>query len=245
MSKPTVALVLLTWNEHTGLTSLWDKIPIELFDEIICIDRDSNDGTLEFLEGKGVNTVQQQVKGRGYAIRLAPRKTNCDYLLYFSPDGNEDVRIIHQLVKAIQNDDVQLVIASRFAPKAKSDDSDDPFYIRKVGNLFYTLLSRIFWRTGVTDAINGFRIVNRKAQIYISQDVKGHVIEFQQTIRMAKANFIVKEIPTIELERIDPEERKAKTMHMGLRFLRQVFFELIMGKRVIGTNYRKKHNLWP
>ena len=41
-------LVLLTLNEIKGLSVLFNKIPINEFDEVFAVDGGSNDGTIDF-----------------------------------------------------------------------------------------------------------------------------------------------------------------------------------------------------
>ena len=52
------------------------------------------------------------------------------------------------------------------------------------------------------------------------------------TIRAAKLNYKIKEIPTLELERIGGA-RKAKTWRMGIRFTKFFLKELLKGKKFL------------
>ncbi|NQS88214.1 hypothetical protein HQ584_00235 [Patescibacteria group bacterium] len=113
---------------------------------------------------------------------------------------------------------------------AKSDDSDDPLYIRHLGNNFYTLLVNLFWRANVTDAINGFRGIKKSKLKQLHSDATGHEIEFQITIRSTKLGYKIGEIPTHELKRFGGQ-RKANTWVMGYRFTRFFIKELMNGKR--------------
>ena len=67
----TFGLVLLTLNEIKGLSALFNKIPINEFDEVFAVDGGSNDGTIDFFRNKNIKIVSQSSKGRGEAFRLA------------------------------------------------------------------------------------------------------------------------------------------------------------------------------
>jgi glycosyltransferase involved in cell wall biosynthesis len=208
------------------------KIDLTVADEVFCMDGQSIDGSVEYLEERGIRVITQQVMGRGNAVTEAIEHTDADYLLYFSPDGNEDVNDIPKLIERMRKTNAALIIARRFGPYAQSDDSDDPYYIRKIGNLFYSLTVRIFWGGKVWDAINGFRLVNRRVLKAINQNVAGHQIEIQQTIRLSKLGLRIEEVPTIEAVRVGGI-RKAPTIKMGLQFFRLIIQELVLGRKFL------------
>ena len=51
------ALVLLTYNEFEALPKLFDKIPLSAADEVFAVDGGSKDGTVEYLQSKGVKVL--------------------------------------------------------------------------------------------------------------------------------------------------------------------------------------------
>ena len=208
------------------------KIDLTVVDEVFCMDGQSIDGSVEYLEERGIRVITQQVMGRGNAVTEAIEHTDADYLLYFSPDGNEDVNDIPTLIERMRKTNAALIIARRFGPYAQSDDSDDPYYIRKIGNLFYSLTVRIFWGGKVWDAINGFRLVNRRVLKAINQNVAGYQIEIQQTIRLSKLGLRIEEIPTIEAVRVGGIT-KTSTIKMGFQFFRLIIQELVLGRKFL------------
>ena len=209
-------LVFLTLNEIDGLRELYDRIPFDAVDEVLAVDGGSIDGTLEFYKDKKIPFVIQKKGRRGSAIIESAEHAKGDVLILFSPDGNEDPQDIPKLVEKI-NEGYDLVIASRFISGGRSDDSDDPLLIRRFGNNFFTFLANIFFKVGVTDAINGLRAIRKDKFVKLNQDASGHEIEFQMSIRCAKLGFKIAEIPTTESSRIGGQ-RKASTWVMGVRF---------------------------
>jgi hypothetical protein len=96
-----------------------------------------------------------------------------------------------------------MVIAGRFVlPGSCTDNSDDPFRIRRYGSMAYGLIVRLMWRSGVYDACNGFRGYKLESMKRLRLDAQLHEIEIQSTIRAAKLKMRVKEFPTRELLRM-------------------------------------------
>ncbi len=229
-------LVILTWNEIDALRSMFEKIPLDSVDEVIAVDAGSVDGTIEFFKKRGIRTVIQKIPGRGRAFVEAAGHARGKYIVFFSPDGNENPADIPKLLGKIRGG-YDLVIASRFMKGARSDDSDDPALVRHLGNNFFTLLVDLFWGARVTDAVNGFRAVRKESLERLNQDATGHEIEFQMTIRSAKLGYRIAEIPTIEGARIGGK-RKALTLVMGVRFAKFFLRELLLGKKFLENERR-------
>jgi len=229
----TFGLVLLTFNEIDGLKKLWGKIPYNKFDEFFAVDGGSTDGTLDFFKKNDVNIIGQSKKGRGEAFRLAFQKSHSNVLIFFSPDGNEapmDSLLIKN--EFINNNNIDLVIASRMMKGAKNEEDDQILKLRKWANNIFNLLANLFFNQNyksnfITDSINGFRGFKRESFNKLNLDALGYTIEYQSTIRSFKKRMKIVEIPTIEGPRIGGESY-AKSIPTGIRFINCLFKELFV-----------------
>jgi len=215
-------IVLLTLNEIEGVKQVVPQINRKWASEIICIDGGSNDGTIEWLRSRKIPVHVQKIRGRAEAFRLGLKTAKGDAIVYFSPDGNEDPYDIPRITKKI-NEGYDLVIASRFSKKSRSDDATA---VRRFGNNFFTLLVNIFWNAGVTDAINGFRGITKKCLTDLGIDAKRFEVEIEMTIRAAKKGYKIAEIPTYEKARIGGEA-KLRTFKDGWIYARTLMRELV------------------
>ncbi len=224
-------LVLLSYNEIEALKLLHPKIPFKSADEVFAIDPGSTDGTLEFYKKKKINYYLQKELGRGKAFVEALKHAKGENIVFFSTDGNEDPKDIPVLFKNLEKG-YDLVIAGRFIHKnSKSDDSDDPTRIRKACNILCSGLANVIWRTGVYDAINGFRGFKKDAMIKMNLDAPKHEIEYQSTIRAAKLKMKIKEIPTHELKRLGGfRKQTAGTLVLAKAFALFFAKEFLVGK---------------
>lgn len=222
------SLIILTRNEIEGVKNLFDKTPFDKFDECFVVDYKSTDGTVEYFKERNIRVLPQEKKGRGEAFRLAEREAIGDILIFFSPDGNEDPADTIKLKELIE-EGYDMAIASRFLSASRSDDSDSATPYRSWGNKFFTFLANVFFKGKLSDSINGFRAVRKNKFRELKLNAEGFAIEYQMSIRALKLKQKIKEIPTIEDHRIGGKST-AKTIPLGLKLLKILFKEIIIGK---------------
>jgi glycosyltransferase involved in cell wall biosynthesis len=222
-------LIILTLNEIEGVSAIYEKIPFGKVDEILIIDGGSVDGTIEFFKKRGLNVVIQELRGRGEAFRIARREAAGKYLIFFSPDGNEDPGDIPKLINKL-DEGYDMVIASRFVKGAHNEEDVVLLPWRAWANRVFTFLANIFWNESryITDTINGFRALTKEAFDKMKVDAPGFLIEYQMSIRAMKLRLKVVEMPTYEGNRIGGEST-AKSISTGLNFLVFLFKELFRG----------------
>ena len=225
-----ITLAILTLNEIMGLKKLFDKIPINHVDEVFAIDGGSTDGTVEFLKKNKVTVYSQAVKGRGEAFREAFRKAKGDAIIFFSPDGNEDPADIPKFRPLLEagND---IVIATRMVKGARNEEDDQFFKFRKWVNNAFTFLANVIWNRGpwVSDMINGYRAITKKAWNILALDGAGYTIEYQGSIRALKRGLKIAEFVTQEARRFDGAEG-SPSIRTGIAFVKIFFYELKIGK---------------
>jgi glycosyltransferase involved in cell wall biosynthesis len=221
-------LVILTRNEIEGLKALIRKIPFESVDEYFAVDYDSTDGTVEFFEKHRVPVVNQREPGRGRAFELGMKKAKGKFLVFFSPDGNENPADIPKLITLLKNGN-DLAIASRFMKGSRNEEDDKILKFRAWANKLFTLAVRMFWGGNVTDTINGYRAIKKAALSKLKLDAVGFAIEYQMTIRTLKLGMKIAEIPTIEGNRIGGRST-SYAVPTGLKFIYYLVREILLGK---------------
>ncbi len=223
MKKIKGTLVILTLNEIEGLKVIFPLIPIKNIDEVFAVDGGSTDGTREFFKKHKIRILDQKSKGRGEAFRIAIKEAKHENLVFFSPDGNENPKDIPKLFNLLDKG-YDMAIASRFTKGSICDEDNQLIKVRKFGNKMFTFFANILFKGKLTDSINGFRGVTKKAWSKIMPDAYGFGIEFQTSIRAMKKRMKIAEIPTIEKERIGGQST-AGTFKVGWYFVRLLFSE--------------------
>lgn len=223
VSKTT--LIILTRNEIEGVKEIVPRIRFDDVDEILAVDYRSTDGTVSFFEKHKIKVIKQQKKGRGEAFRIAAEQAKNENLLFFSPDGNEDPKDIPKLISKM-DEGFDMVIASRFMKNAHNEEDDQTIKLRKWANQAFTFLANVFWRGRLTDSINGYRIITKKAFESLRLDGEGFVIEYQMSIRALKLKLRICEIPTYESIRIAGKSG-SWAVPTGIQFVIQLLKELL------------------
>ena len=226
-----IALCILTYNEIDCLKKIFPTIPQPGkdagYDALYAIDGGSTDGSIEYYESQGVTVIGQSRRGRGDAFLQAFEKITADAYIFFSPDGNEDVNDIKKFRYYLTTSKADIVIASRMMAGAKNEEDDNWFRWRKWANKsFNWLANRRFNQrpTYITDSINGFRAITKKAANQLQLDALDYTIEYQMTMRAFKHGLKIQEFPTIEGQRVHGDTQ-ASSIPTGLRFLKALWRE--------------------
>lgn len=227
------SLIILTRNEIAGLKATLRNIPFEKVDEYFAVDYRSTDGTVQFFENHHIPVITQTKPGRSEAFRVGAKKAKGDILIFFSPDGNENPADIPRLISAIING-ADIAIASRFLPSSRNEEDDKRFKWRKWANQGFTFLANLFFRKHgpyITDSINGYRAITKRAFDELKMDADGFALEYQMTMRALKREMKIVEIPTIEGNRVGGTSGSS-AIPTGISFIGYLLKELVYNKSI-------------
>ncbi|NLK20510.1 MAG: glycosyltransferase family 2 protein [Epulopiscium sp.] len=170
--KPKVIIGLPAYNEENGLPEVLNKInilknSIDNFLEVIVVDDGSTDKTKEILEEyeQRLNYIRpiyhELNKGLGAAINtlfsvVIREARDCDFLVTMDADNTHNPNHIIDMVKKMDKEDLDLIIASRFTEGGR--EVGVPI-IRKL----YSRGAKYFFKSffnikNVNDYSSGFRI---------------------------------------------------------------------------------------
>ena len=184
----SVIVFVLTLDEIDGTSIIMPQVKKEWADEIVFVDGGSTDGTIEKAAELGFRVIHQKNKGEGNACRVGTDATKSDYVMFFSPDGNDVPEDIPKLIeKTKEGHDV--VHISRFGPNSQSDDAN---WLEYFGNKMFTFLVNTFFGGTYTDALNGFRIIKRSIWDELKTDAQYLNIEQQTQNQQKKKQILIK-----------------------------------------------------
>lgn len=217
-----IDVILLVLNEIDGLRVILPQIDRAKFNRVFAVDGGSNDGTLEFLAEQGVDVVNQSKRGRGQAFTMGVAASDADAFIFFSPDGNENPLDILRIADELERG-ADLVIASRMMRGAVNEEDHQLLKPRRwVNNAFNLALNTLFnprpIKGYITDSINGFRGLARKALPSVEPFPDDYTVEYRMTARALQSRLQVVEFPTHESNRIGGET-KVPSLQAGLRFI--------------------------
>lgn len=215
-----VTLIAATWNELEAARVVLPKIDRSVVDEIIVVDGGSTDGTVEFCESQGYTVYKQVERGYGSAMREAAARAKGDLIIEFPPDGNSMPEKIPEVIHKLK-EGYDLVIASRYAPGAHSDDDD---LLTALGNWGFTFVTNLLFWSSYTDVLVGFRGYRKEAYNKLAMTSRGLDWSIQMPILFHKKRLRVLDIPAIEPARIGGV-RKMRPIKTGWLILKTLIKE--------------------
>ena len=231
MTPPSVTLFVPTLNEIDGMRRIMPQVERGWCDQILVVDGGSTDGTQEFAHSQGYDVIVQKRRGIRHAYIEAFPSVRGDIVVTFSPDGNSMPALIPELARMVAAGH-DMVIASRYAPGARSEDDD---WLTGFGNWTFTTLINLLHGGRYTDAMVIFRAYRTKLfwdleldqeDGYAPERLFGTVIGCEPllSIRAAKRRLRLAEIPGDEPRRIGGE-RKLQVFRWGAAYLAQTVRE--------------------
>ena len=98
----STAIILPTLDEIDGVSQILPQINKQWADTIVLVDGGSADGTVEKAKELGFDVIHQHNKGEGNALRIGTDSTKSDFVMFFSPDGNDRPEDIQKLCICLQ-----------------------------------------------------------------------------------------------------------------------------------------------
>jgi glycosyltransferase involved in cell wall biosynthesis len=208
----TVSLILMTMNEITGCKLIIPRIDKSLFNELICIDGGSIDGTIEYLEKEGFKVIVQDKKYNENQIDFKQTKMSDAYMMGvnaakseyivhpFTPDNNMIPEKLPELIQKAK-EGYDYVCVSRYKDNAKSYDDN---LITAFGNWMFTTLVNVLFGGKFTDVLGGFKCVKKDLyeKFNINNETARISVHTQLAIGCLRNNIPYADIPGDEPERV-------------------------------------------
>ncbi len=168
-----VSVVLPTYNEADNIVGLVKmivaNIPDEWQHEIIVVDDNSPDGTLEVVQrafgedSKVIPILRVTDRGLAKSIRAGLERAQGDHLVIMDTDFTHDPAEIPKMLHLGRV--ANIVVGSRFCAGGAMEDV--PHYLF---SLFYNWFIRVVLRTQIQDNLSGFLLIDRDSLLQLPFD---------------------------------------------------------------------------
>ncbi|MDE1817953.1 MAG: glycosyltransferase family 2 protein [Thaumarchaeota archaeon] len=170
------------------------KRSLQHSDKVIVIDDGSSDNTAQIAKQSGATVISHQ-KNQGYGAAVITlfdraRQENADIMIMVDGDGQHDPEQIPLLVNTLQENDVDIVIGSRFL----DDKSKTPRY-RKRGIKIITSAANFGADFKVSDAQSGFRAYSKRAIELIHPTETGMSVSTEILLKISNKGLSIAEVP--------------------------------------------------
>lgn len=202
------------------------------FDYVVINDC-STDNTLKLCRSAGIPVLNLPVNlGIGGAVQTGYRYAlaeGYDMAIQMDGDGQHDAAFLPDMVKALKDENVDMVIGSRFIKKEGFQSSA----VRRVGIRYFSNLIRLYTGKRIYDPTSGFRLINRRLIKLFAADYPSDYPEPESLTHILKAGCRALEIPVQMNERADGTSsiRGFKSIYYMLKVSTAITVQAIGGKR--------------
>jgi glycosyltransferase involved in cell wall biosynthesis len=217
MGYPDVWVVVPAFNEAAVIGDVIADVH-SVFDNVVCVDDGSHDGTGDIALGAGAHLVRHPVNlGQGAAIQTgveyARRQPGAQVFATFDADGQHRVKDVVTMVDRLAAGDVDIVIGTRFGRGVSRPPLAKRIVLRTAA-----WLSPRGRRLGLTDTNNGLRVFNKTVAdgLDITMSGMSHATEFVMLI--AENHWRVAEEP-VEVLYTEYSKSKGQPLLNGVNII--------------------------
>jgi glycosyltransferase involved in cell wall biosynthesis len=203
LSKDNVLVIVPAFNEQESISAVLRTL-LDNDYQILVVDDGSVDQTRLIAQGAGVSVLTLPFNlGVGGALRAGFKfavRNQYRAVVQVDADGQHDASQIVSLIETANESGAHLVLGSRFQRSAES--MTVPVVRRQVMRLLSALASRATGTT-ITDATSGFRLIQDPLLSEFSKVFPSYYLgdTYEALISAGKAGFVVREIPTVIVNR--------------------------------------------
>jgi glycosyltransferase involved in cell wall biosynthesis len=230
---PKVLVIIPAYNEAANIdrviNGIWHHVPHV---DILVVNDGSKDSTANIARAAGAHVISHPFN-MGYGVtcqtgfKYACRK-RYDYLVQMDGDGQHEPACIPDLLDAIQDPNVDVVLGSRWLGMAEYNGP----LLRKFGKFFFGFLARLITKHKVSDPTTGFQALTKPViQFYCTEVYPVDYPDADMIIVLDRAGFQVKEVPVIMYF-----DRTGQSMHAG--FIRPIYYGMKMMMSITMTLFR-------
>jgi len=194
------AIIVIAYNEGKVIKNVLEDLSNIFNGQIIVVNDGSIDNTEE--EIKKITHDNKRIHLLNHLINLGPFMAihtglqcaiNLDHIFFvnFDGDGQHAPKYIPKLLESVFNEEVDLVIGSRFLENSDYKTTKT----RNFGIKGSSKAVSIFGKTRITDVNSGYRAYNLKCANKMLEQYNRISTVFEFTLRFCRDGYKVKEIP--------------------------------------------------
>lgn len=194
-----IVVVLPAYNAFNTLKETYAEIPFDIVDEVVLVDDNSYDNTIELAREIGIKHVIKHEDNLGYGAnqKSCYRKAlslDADIIIMLHPDYQYSPKLIHSMCYLIANNVYQVVIGSRILGKGALKGGM-PIY-KYIANRFLTFIQNILINQKLSEYHTGYRAFSREVlqNIAFEKNSNDFIFDNQMICQIFNKGYEVAEI---------------------------------------------------
>jgi glycosyltransferase involved in cell wall biosynthesis len=194
-----VIVVLPAYNAALTMGKTISEIPMDVVDELVLVDDNSTDNSIEVAQSLGIKHIIQHTVNRGYGGNQKScydkaLELNADIVVMLHPDYQYTPKLILAMVSVIGNDLYKVVFASRILGKGALKGGM-PLY-KYVANRLLTLFQNTMMNQKLSEYHTGYRAYDKEVlkEINYHQNSDDFIFDNEMVAQIFYSGFEIGEI---------------------------------------------------
>lgn len=194
-----IVVVLPAYNAAKTLEKTYNEIPFDIVDDVILVDDNSKDDTVDEGNRLGIKHIIKHDKNKGYggnqkSCYNKALEIGADIVIMLHPDYQYTPKLIASMCYLIANDVYPAVVGSRILGKGALKGGM-PLY-KYVANRFLTFFQNFWMNQKLSEYHTGYRAYNREVLESINYNINSDdfIFDNQFIAQVFNAGFEIAEI---------------------------------------------------
>jgi len=177
-----ITIIIPTLNEEDGIGKTIESIPSGKLRnyEILIVDGNSKDKTVEISKKLGARVINEKRKGYGRAYKTGFENAKGDILITLDGDSTYPAKEIPKLIKLIKEKNLEFITTNRFANMEEGAMS----FRNKLGNKILSITCKLLFKTPFNDSQSGMWVLKKESWKKLEKYVKNDGMSFSQEIKI-------------------------------------------------------------
>ena len=169
-----VVVVLPAYNAEKTLEVTYKEIPFDIVDDVVLVDDNSSDHTIEKAKSLSIRHIIQHQKNKGYggnqkSCYKKAMEIGADIVIMLHPDYQYTPQLIHAMTSIIGNNVYPVVFGSRILGNGALKGGM-PLY-KFIANRFLTLIQNILLNEKLSEYHTGYRAFSKEVLQSVNLEV--------------------------------------------------------------------------
>lgn len=232
-----IAVIVPAYNEEKSIAAVVEDIlhvahSQKLLVTVVVVNDCSKDATSEIISKLNCVALDLPINlGIGGAVQTGFKfafENGFDFAIQIDGDGQHPASEIPKLISAAEEQDMDVVIGSRFISKVGFQSSA----VRRIGINYFKWLNRLMVGVKIFDSTSGFRLINNKALAIVSEYYPDEYPEPESIILYSLKHLKIGEVP------VNMKERQGGVSSIGR--LSSIYYMFKVSLAIIYTFIRIK-----